>query len=143
MERYSKRFCLYAVLVTLAFFITGCGAADIRQKVQYVLCDETKLPDEVLSIIKDKGEESFAFSYSTNDYTYIAVGYGMHERDGYVVWLRDIFATNYACYVECAIMTQEYMEGLEGTYIYSKPSAAPYIVLRCDRLEIPVKFSKT
>jgi hypothetical protein len=124
--------------------VTGCGTGEEVQsrKVAYELCSETMLPDELLSLIEDKSGERFAFSYSTNEYTYIAVGYGMHDRDGYVVELKNIFTTDYACFVECGILTQEYLDSLEdGVHICSQPSMAPYLVIRCGRLSVPVMFS--
>jgi hypothetical protein len=139
-----KLLWLLILVMAAAALSVGCSSkTEVQhQKVNYELCSRTMLPDELIFMIEEKSDESFAFSYSTNDYTYIAVGYGLHDRDGYVVELRDIFATDYACYVKCAIMTQEYIDSLgDGVHICSEPSMSPYIVIRCSRLELPVMFS--
>lgn len=137
-----RRVILIVILAVGLVCLSGCSEKkEVRQDIAYELCSEEKLPDELMKLIEDKKSDSFAFSYSTNDYTYIAVGYGMHDRDGYVVCLKDIFVTDYACYVQCAILTQEYVDSLEGVYICSTPSMSPYLVIRCKRLSIPVMFS--
>jgi hypothetical protein len=143
-ENYKiRQSVLFVLLLCLLISVTGCGGdeEEIKQEISYELCSQTMIPDELAEIIAEKINDSFTMSYSTNDYTYIVVGYGMHQRDGYVVELKDIFATDYACYVQCAILTEEYVKSMEGVRICSPASSAPYLVLRCRRLSKPVMFA--
>lgn len=115
-----------------------------REPVNYVLCDETMLPDELMRIIEDRKDDKFTISYNTNEYTYIAIGYGLHSTDGYMVELKDIFATDKACYVECSLITREYVQSMgtdtDADRVCSEPSVCPYIVLKCNKLNVPVVY---
>lgn len=115
-----------------------------RAAVDYVVCDNTMLPDELMRIIDDRKDDKFTLSYNTNEYTYIAIGYGLHSTDGYMVELKDIFATDKACYVECSLISREYVQSMgtetDGERVCSEPSVCPYIVLKCNKLNLPVVY---
>lgn len=144
--RYMKTGLLLCLLILC---LTGCigkgrkGKEAEKQNVEYEICSEDMLPDELLDIIEQKKERRFKLSYNTSKYTYIAIGYGMHSVDGYMVWLKDIYATDKACYIQCSLVTRDYVEGLgDGAkdMVLSEASVCPYMVIRCRRLDKTVAY---
>ena len=68
----------------LVAVLTGCqmvksDSGKIKD-LDYTVCDESKLPEELNKIIEEKRKEPFKLTYRTKDYLYIVVGYGAQDR---------------------------------------------------------------
>ena len=73
---------LLVVALELMIFCVGCArfeVSDSGEPLLYDVCDETMLPDELVTIIDKKKEKPFNLVYSNSTYTYIVIAAGMQE----------------------------------------------------------------
>ena len=139
------------LVLTFALFLcllaVGCSfnKKGDKEKMEYSVCDETKIPDELADIIEEKKNGVFKLSYVNNDAMYIAVGYGAHNRQNLSVIVEDVYKTDNAIYVETNLYTEEEIEdsqtatdsdGIQA----GAPSMYPYVVIKCDKYDLPVVF---
>ncbi len=139
------------LVLTFALFLcllsVGCGFKQKgnKEKLEYTVCDETKLPDELANIIEEKKNGVFKLSYVNNDAMYIAIGYGAHNRQNLSVIVDDVYKTDNAIYVETNLYTKDEIESNElstdsDAVKAGTPSMYPYIVIKCDKYDLPVVF---
>ena len=138
------------VLVALACVSSGCRkeAARERQDLDFTVCAQTELPDDLRGLIEEKKTQAFQISYTTKEHLYIVVGYGEHDRTNLCVVVEELYKTDRAIYVKTNLKTMESMEGdqadgqsqtASGTdSMHAEPSMYPYIVIRLPRMNLPV-----
>lgn len=134
------------VLVALACVSSGCRkeAARERQELDFTVCAQTELPDDLRGLIEEKKLHAFQLSYMTKEHLYIVVGYGEHDRTNLCVVVEELYKTDRAIYVKTDLKTMESMEGAgdgqsdEASRIDAEPSMYPYIVIRLPRMDLPV-----
>lgn len=147
MKKSIKKWILAAVLILLPFSVYGCEKEEEPKKknIDFTVCDATRMPDELLSIIEEKKLKTFKLTYVNNNYLYIAVGYGEHDRRNLNVVVNDLYMTNNAIYVDTSLTTYEQTDsGASASdadeLISGEASMCPYIVLKCEKYELPVIF---
>ncbi len=155
------------VLVALACVSSGCRKQEARerQELEFTVCAETELPDDLRQIVEEKKLHAFQMSYTTKDHLYIVVGYGEHDRTNLCVVVEELYKTDRAIYVKTNLKTMESMEGAgdrqsdeasridggtsgvhtagdgqfdKASRIDAEPSMYPYIVIRLPRMDLPV-----
>ena len=139
------------VLVALACVSSGCRKQEARerQELEFTVCAETELPDDLRQIIEEKKLHAFQMSYTTKDHLYIVVGYGEHDRTNLCVVVEELYKTDRAIYIKTDLKTEAEMKGeITGAASATEPDMAagqagtssmyPYIVIRLPRLELPV-----
>jgi len=139
------------VLVALACVSSGCRKQEVRerQELEFTVCAETELPDDLRQIIEEKKLHAFQMSYTTKEHLYIVVGYGEHDRTNLCVVVEELYKTDRAIYIKTDLKTEAEMEGeISGVASDTNPdmsggqigpsSMYPYIVIRLPRLELPV-----
>lgn len=134
------------VLVALACVSSGCRkeAARERQELDFTVCAQTELPDDLRGLIEEKKLHAFQLSYTTKEHLYIVVGYGEHDRTNLCVVVEELYKTDRAIYVKTNLKTMESMEGAgdgqsdKSSRIDAEPSMYPYIVIRLPRMDLPV-----
>lgn len=139
------------VLVALACVSSGCRKQETRERqdLDFTVCAETELPDDLRQIIEEKKLHAFQMSYTTKDHLYIVVGYGEHDRTNLCVVVEELYKTDRAIYIKTDLKTEAEMEGdisgvASGTDSNTPDgqtgtsSMYPYIVIRLPRLELPV-----
>ena len=101
------------VLVALACVSSGCRkeAARERQELDFTVCAQTELPDDLRGLIEEKKLHAFQLSYTTKEHLYIVVGYGEHDRTNLCVVVEELYKTDRAIYVKTNLKTMESMEG--------------------------------
>ncbi len=127
--------CLVSVLAA------GCSSKDreeVRKDIEFTVCDSTRMPDELRTIIDEKKAKPFKLSYISGEYLYIAVGYGEHSRANYSVVINDLFLTENAIYIDADLSTSKQTESDASA---SEPSMCPYIVIKCEKIDRPVVFN--
>ncbi|MBE5957327.1 MAG: protease complex subunit PrcB family protein [Lachnospiraceae bacterium] len=86
---------IVAVCLCVAIFLCGCRMVDIDTKkesdVDYTIASYDEVPEEVKKIIDERKEDAFSTVISDRENTYIVVGYGRKNTDGYQIKLRDIY----------------------------------------------------
>ena len=137
MRRY---FCAF-FLVFMICILSGCIRKNQEEETdaEYAVCDNTMLPTELVEIIEDKKEKPFTFSFVSGNYMYILVGYGEHAANNLRVVVEDFRTTNKAIYIRTNLKSEGNEGGLEG----GEPSMFPYIVIRCEKLALPVVFEES
>lgn len=132
---------VFLLVVALEFMIlcAGCSKFDMSDSgdtLTYDICDETMLPDELLTIINKKKEKPFNLVYSNSTYTYIVMAAGMQERDDVGVELEEMYKDDNAIYVR-GILRQVATptDGVKGDNV-----SFPYIVIRILKMDLPVIF---
>ena len=155
------------VLVALACVSSGCRkeAARERQELDFTVCAQTELPDDLRGLIEEKKLHAFQLSYTTKEHLYIVVGYGEHDRTNLCVVVEELYKTDRAIYVKTNLKTMESMEGAgdgqfgeasridggtsgvhtagdgqsdKASRIDAEPSMYPYIVIQLPRMDLPV-----
>ena len=137
-----KKILLAAFFIMLLFVALGCTDREGgkgHKRIDFTVCDESKMPRELLEIIEEKKEKVFKLTYVNNDYLYIAVGYGEHERANLNVVVKDLYLTSNAIYLDTNLYTNEMTPS--DAVAFGGLSMCPYIVLKCERYELPVVFN--
>ncbi|MBR1815386.1 MAG: protease complex subunit PrcB family protein [Lachnospiraceae bacterium] len=140
------------LILTFALFLcllmVGC---DFRQKnsekekVEYSVCAETEIPKELKDIIEEKKTGRFKLSYVNNDAMYIAIGYGEHNRQNLSVTVEDLFKTSNSIFVVTNLFTEEELGNqsdatASDARVSGEASMYPYIVIKCEKSELPIVF---
>lgn len=128
-----------ALLMMLLFLCASCKKDEkkARYEVSYTVCDATKLPNQLLSIIEEKKKNSFKISYIDNSYMYIAVGYGEKNRSNFHVAVEDLYVTDRELYISTNLYTDKATMSDATT---NEGSMYPYIVIKCEKYDLPVIF---
>lgn len=146
MNKQIKKLILAAIIVLLPFSALGCGKKEElkRKDIDFTVCDKTRMPEELVSIIEEKKLKTFKLTYVNNNYLYIAIGYGEHDRRNLNVVVNDLYMTDNAIYVDTSLTTTEQLEEIasqtDADIAGGEASMCPYIVLKCEKYELPVIF---
>ena len=130
---------LGAVLTSLVvLFCAGCSMlSEERVKLQdleFTILSEEKIPDELRTLIEEKKQEEFKFTYSDKEHLYICVGYGAQETGGYSIVVDELYQTDNAIYVSTQLLGPGPEEKSNRTASY------PYIVIKTEYLDETVIF---
>lgn len=131
----------FIVVISICFLmaaLTGCGVVKSDsgkiKDLEYTVCDESKLPEELNKIIEEKRKEPFKLTYRTKDYLYIVVGYGAQDRTDLQVTMKDLYLTENAIYVNTDLTSQE------RTTLEDQKVTYPYIAVKCELYDVQVNF---
>ena len=129
IEKTYHRFYLALFLV-----FTSCGkeTEEEKEKLDFTICDEKQLPEELKELLEEKKQEVFKLTFSTKDYLYIVVGYGEQNRSNLDVVVEELSLGKNAIYVKTQLVGNEEEDKEIITY--------PVIVLKCPYMDLPVVF---
>ena len=72
-----------------ALLLTGCGLLSKEnvklRDLDFTVLSEEKIPEELKTVIAEKGTEPFQLTYSDNQNLYISIGYGEQKTGGYSI----------------------------------------------------------
>lgn len=130
------------ILVTMAVFflaaLTGCKMEETKEKkikdLEYTVCDESKLPDELVNLINEKKKEPFKLTYRTKDYLYIVVGYGAQDRTDLNVIMTELYLTENAIFVDTDLTSTGSATLKDNLVSY------PWIAVKCELYDVQVNF---
>ncbi len=131
---YAVYFLCFHLLLLL--FCSACSKADTPEKIKdidFTVCDESRLPKELLEIIEEKKEVPFRLSYTTGSYMYIVVGYGEQNRNNLSVTVSDLFLGEDSIYVSTSLIS-------DSQQIDADAVTYPYIALKCEKYEMPIVY---
>ena len=122
---------------TLLFFLlvlVSCGteSEDEKEKLDFTICDEKQIPEELKAILEEKKENVFKLTFATKDYLYIVIGYGEQNRSNLDITVEDFSLGKNAIYVKTLLVGNEEEDKKIVTY--------PMIVLKCPYMDLPVVF---
>lgn len=132
---------IFIFAVTAIFFLaalTGCQFEETDSKkikdLDYTVCDESKLPDELMQLINEKKKDPFKLTYRTNDYLYIVVGYGAQDRTDLNVVMTELYLTENAIFVDTKLSSAESSTLEDNLVTY------PWIAVKCERYDVQINF---
>lgn len=138
MSRKKRIFVVLTIGIFLLAALTGCKLENTKdQKIKdldYTICDESKLPDELVEIIHEKRKEPFKLTYRTKDYLYIVVGYGAQDRKDLSLIMSDLYLTENAIYVDTDFVSEQ-PDTLEDNLV-----SYPWIAVKCELYDLQVIF---
>lgn len=125
---------LLAVMLWILSF-AGCGFSQ-NEKIKlrdldFTVLSEGKIPEELKTVIAEKGTEPFKLTYSDNNNLYISIGYGEQKSGGYSIAVDALYLTDDAIHVSTSLLGPDITGQKEGA---GKPST-PYIVLKTELLD--------
>lgn len=138
MKRRRYIFILAAVCIFFLAALTGCKMEEADEKkikdLDYTICDESKLPDELVNLINEKKKEPFKLTYRTKDYLYIVVGYGAQDRTDLSVTMTELYLTENAIFVDTDLISEEASTLQDNLVSY------PWIAVKCELYDVQVNF---
>lgn len=138
MSRKKRIFLVLTISIFLLAALTGCKLENTKdQKIKdldYTICDESKLPNELVEIIHEKRKEPFKLTYRTKDYLYIVVGYGAQDRKDLSLIMSDLYLTENAIYVDTDFVSEQ-PDTLEDNLV-----SYPWIAVKCELYDLQVIF---
>lgn len=138
MKRCKYIFLLTMISIFLLSALTGCRIEETDEKkikdLDYTICDESKLPDALVELIREKRKEPFKLTYRTKDYLYIVVGYGAQDRTDLNVTMSELYLTKNAIFVDTDLIT------VDGTTLEDNLVAYPWIAVKCELYDVQVIF---
>ena len=141
LVKKRKMRCLIVMIMSMIFLIsalTGCEFSESSEKklkdLDYTVCDESRLPHELVNLINEKKKEPFKFTYRTNDYLYIVVGYGAQDRMDLNVIMTELYLTENAIFVDTELTSKETVTLDNGLVSY------PWIAVKTELYDVQVNF---
>ena len=126
------------VLCVMSFI--GCGFSQNEKlklrDLDFTVLSEEKIPEELKTVIAEKGTEPFKLTYSDNKNLYISIGYGEQKSGGYSIAVDALYLTDDAIHVSTSLLGPDITGQKEGA---GKPST-PYIVLKTELLDKTVIY---
>lgn len=105
-----------------------------RIDLDFTVCEEGRLPDELVELIEEKKAEPFKLTFTTREYMYIVVGYGAQQRGGCSVTVNSLYRTTQAVYIDTNLI------GVEGETIQIDGMTYPYVAVKCENQNLPVVY---
>lgn len=133
-----QKVCLFVILFTIGNILSACTQQkeEIKKELDFEICEEEKLPDELKKLIDEKKESPFQLTFRNSAHLYIVVGYGEQPRGEYVAAVRELYETEKGVYADTTLISISYAKNRQ----VGEPSTYPYIVLRCRQTNKTVFF---
>ena len=130
-----------AAMRLLCGVLTGCGMCGERniklRDLDFTVLSEEKIPEELKTVIAEKGSEPFRLTYSDNQNLYISIGYGEQKTGGYSIAVDELYLTDDAVHVSTSLLGPDITGQKSGA---GKPTT-PYIVIKTELLDKTVIYN--
>ena len=137
MKDKKRKYILLIILLGVLMLLSGRVRKECGEKVkdlEFTVTKEEELPEALRQQIEEKKEGDFRFTYSDNEYLYVARGYGIQETGGYSISVED-------CYLsDTAICVKTRLQGPKNGEEVTKAPSYPFIVLKLELREEEVLF---
>ena len=108
--------------MVLAFTVILVGICLCSCKIEKI---SSEIPQEVKKVIDEKKGSEFKLAYTDPEYTYILIGYGKQDYQGYSIILKKLYETTNSIYVQTKFKgPKEYSNIQSETF--------PYIVIKIE-----------
>ena len=131
---------ILVILIVMGMHMQGCKFKIIpeeqeRREVEFVIVSEECIPKEVAALIEKRKEEEMKLTYVDGDDRYIIIGYGKQDTGGYSIYIKELYATQNALYVDTCLLGPSKESKRKDTPSY------PVIVLQISEMGLPVVFN--
>ena len=127
------------VLGILLLLIQGCRIKVIpeeeqRSEVNFTIISDECIPKSLEKLIETRKEKEMKLTYMDQGKRYIVIGYGEQKSGGYSIYIKDLYKTVNAVYVDTCLVGPDEKEEKEDIVSY------PKIVLQISEIGLPVVF---
>ena len=127
------------VLIVLGMQMQGCGVKiipqkEVRREVEFVIVSEECIPKEIQSLIDTRKEKEMKLTFVDGNDRYIIIGYGKQSTGGYSIYIKDLYATENALYVDTCLL------GPKKGNKRKEAASYPVMVLQIAEMGVPVVF---
>ena len=136
--RISAGVFLGSILMACGLLLSGCTLQSEEKlklrDLDFTVLSEEKIPEELKTKIEEAKSAPFQFTYMDGDFLYLCIGYGQQETGGYSIAVNELYLTDTNVHIDTSLL------GPEPSERGSRTPSYPYIVLKTERLELPVLF---
>lgn len=127
------------VLLSVILILSGCGVKIIEKQeeereIPFVILGKEVIPEEVEKLIEEKKEQEIKLTYVDDENRYIIIGYGKQNTGGYSIYIKELYASENAIYVDTTLMPPREMKKEEQVPSY------PVMVIQISEMALPVVF---
>lgn len=124
---------IIVVLVLMTGLLAGCSQEEAGDElpgsgVDYTVVEDADVPEKLKELIEQRKNSEFRLTYATNEYMYMAVGYGTQETDGFSIQVRGVTLDDETVYVGTSLF------GPRSDEKVSKTQTTPYIVIKVEKI---------
>ena len=138
LREYQRRMVSIGLVCLLCFAVYACGQKqDPMEKIkdlEYTVIAEDNIPEELLSKIEERKEETFKLTFEDQGFLYICVGYGAQQTGGYSIAVNALYETANAVYIDTNLIGPGPEEKGKLTPTY------PYVVVKTENVNKSVVF---
>ena len=129
---------MLGVFVILVVQLQGCKMRVLPQEersdVTFSIISKECIPDSLAKLIEERKEEEMKITYVDQGKRYIVIGYGKQNSGGYSIYIKDLYKTENALYIDTCLMGPKEKREIKETSSY------PVLVLRISEMGLPVVF---
>lgn len=131
---------LYRLFILLVLgILVGCNVKvipkeEVKKEIPFVILGKEVIPEEIKKLIEEKKEEQIKLTYVDEQKRYIIIGYGKQNTGGYSIYIKELYATDNAIYVDTSLISPE--KKIEKEIIPSYP----VMVIQITEMALPVVF---
>ena len=126
------------ILIMLEVILQGCQfkivTEEKKEEIPFVIVSEECIPKELSALIEQRKEEEIKLTYADQGQRYIVIGYGKQDTGGYSIYIKDMYTTSNAVYVDSCLLGPSKENSLQRVPSY------PVIVLQISEMGLPVVF---
>ncbi|MDD3204896.1 MAG: protease complex subunit PrcB family protein [Lachnospiraceae bacterium] len=134
MKRCMQVFLIVGISVLLCSCGSGKEEVQKGKALEYTVVTDNEMPEELKANLEEKKIDGFKITYTDNGYLYICVGYGEQKSGGYSIFVKDLYLSENAIYIDTNLSgpTLEEAESSGKSY--------PYIVIKTEFIDKTVVF---
>lgn len=133
-----KKIVLFIFLLGIGGCFLGCSAEKLNSEklrdVPFTVLDEEQIPKELETMILEKEETPFKYTYVDQGELFIAVGYGEQPTSGYSIEVKELYETKNAIYIHTNLIGPAKEEKIVERKTF------PYIVVKLEYIDKNVVF---
>lgn len=131
---------ILSTILSLCILLTLCAcsakelATEKIRDIDITVIKEEDIPEELMTMIKEKETTPFKLTYADQGALYIAEGYGEQPTSGYSIEVKECFETKNAIYLHTNLIGPAKEERIVEKATY------PYIVIKMEFIDKNVVF---
>ena len=138
-KKWMFSILLLILLILLEILMQGCqfkivSEEEKKEEIPFVIVSEECIPKELMTLIEQRKTEEMKLTYADRGERYLIIGYGKQDTGGYSIYIKDLYTTQNAIYVDSCLLGPSKESNLEKVPSY------PYIVLQISEMGLPVVF---
>jgi len=135
-QKIGRLLLFFALLPLCLTMVCGMAKEEFTKMgdVDFTVVEEADVPQELLTVIKEKKSEPFKLTYTAEDALYLAQGYGEQPSGGYSIAVEELFQAAEGICLKTTLIGPAADEKVTTAVTY------PYIVIKLPKLETEVHF---